>query len=128
VSQVVFGGSTEYEDIEDINHEKVIQIFPENIINHRLECTGGVCKSKRYYQKLERPISRSDASLWNIGVFHPNLVIAAAEVQGYEILCTLTSIDYLVYPWHVALIFDVQVIKCTVVQTHPRASILLWGE
>jgi hypothetical protein len=53
VPQVVFGGSTEYEDIVFINHEKFIQIFPENIIHHRLEGIGGVFKSKRHYQKLE---------------------------------------------------------------------------
>jgi hypothetical protein len=125
---VVFGDSTEYEDIVYINHDEVIQILPENIIHHCLEGTGGVCKSKRHYQKLERSISRSKASLWDIGVFHPNLVIYAAEVQGCEILCTLKSIEYLVYPWYGAFIFDGKLIKCTVVQTHPQASIPFWGE
>jgi hypothetical protein len=53
VPQVVLGGSTEYEDIVYINRDEVIQIFPENIIHHRLEGTGGVCKSKWQYRKLE---------------------------------------------------------------------------
>jgi hypothetical protein len=125
VLQVVFGDSTEYENIVDINHEEVIQIFPENIIHHCLEGTGGIFKSKMHYQKLKQSISRSNASLWDIGVLNPNLVICTAEVQGCEILCTLKSIEYLVYPWYGALIFDGKLIKCTVVQTHLQASIRL---
>jgi hypothetical protein len=111
-----------------INHDEVIQIFPENIIHHCLEGTGGVCKSKWHYQKLERSISRPNSSLWDIGVFHSNLVVTTADVQGGEILCTWNSIEYFIYPWYGALIFDGQLIKCTVVQTHRQASILLWGE
>ena len=94
--QVVFGGLTEYQDIVDINHHEVIQIFPENLIHYRLKGTRGICKTKWHYQKLERSISRPNASLWNIGVFHPNLVIATAEVQRCEILGTLESIEYFV--------------------------------
>jgi hypothetical protein len=84
--QVVFSGSTEYEDIVWKTNGEVIQIFPEKIIHHRLEGTGGVCKFKRRHQKLERYISRSNASLWDIGVFRLNLLIATVEVQGCEIL------------------------------------------
>jgi hypothetical protein len=128
VPQVVLGGSTEYENIVYINHDKVIQILPENIIHHRLEGTRGVFKSKWNYQKRERSISRSNAILLYIGVFHPNLVITTAEFQRGEILRSLKSIEYFVYPWYGALDFDGQLIKCTVIQTHPQASILLWGE
>ena len=107
---MVFGGSTEYEDIVDINHDEFIQILSENIIHHPLEGTWGVCKSKWHNQKLEGTIYLSNAGLWDIGVFHPNLVIATAEVQGCEILSTLQSIEYFVYPWYGALIFDGQLI------------------
>jgi hypothetical protein len=53
--QVVPYRSTEYEDIVNTNHDEVIQIISENIIHHRLDGTGRVCKSKRHPQKLKDP-------------------------------------------------------------------------
>jgi hypothetical protein len=70
---MVCGGLTEYEDIVYISNDEFIRMCPENIIRHRLEGTRGGFKSKRCFQKLERSMYRSNASLCNIGVFHQNL-------------------------------------------------------
>jgi hypothetical protein len=52
------------------------------------------------------------------------LVITTAEVQEGKILCTLKSIEYLVYMWYGALIVDGKIVKCRVVQAHPQDSIV----
>ena len=57
------------------NQHKIMKIWPQNFIYEALKSRGSITKSKGNYQKHVIPFMFAKSCLWNIDLFHLDLVV-----------------------------------------------------
>ena len=69
-------GATVDEDVIEENKDKFSEIWLEQVVHKALKSGWGIIKTKWHDQELIMAFMSSESSLWNVYLFHANLVIA----------------------------------------------------
>ncbi|KIJ61560.1 hypothetical protein HYDPIDRAFT_96293, partial [Hydnomerulius pinastri MD-312] len=67
-------------------------VFPENVVHHRLESRWGVGKAEEHDRRLEEPAVGPEGGLPFISFFDTDVVVSPAYVQLGEDFCVLEFI------------------------------------
>ena len=63
------------EDVIEEDKDKFPEIWFENVVHKALKSTGGITKTEWHDQELIMAFMSSESSLWNVDLFHGNLVV-----------------------------------------------------
>ena len=69
------------EDVIKENKDKFSEIWFEQVVHKALKSGWGITKTKWCDEELIMDFMSLESSLWNVYLFHANLVIARAKVE-----------------------------------------------
>jgi hypothetical protein len=82
-----------YKNVINEYHDKLVQLWHEDIVHEIHEVCWRICQSKRHHKILIETISYSESHLGYIFDTNLDLVIAGAEINFGEHLCSLWLIE-----------------------------------
>ena len=81
------------EDVIQVNNNKDIKFFGQNLIDVALEAGRSVEKTKTHHLIFEVAVSNSEGDLPLIAFSYPHLVVSTGQVQLSELLSPTQSIQ-----------------------------------
>jgi hypothetical protein len=66
--------------VEEHEHEVVDEVM-QNSIHERLECRRRIGEAEQHYQVLKMAVANVERRFLDVGVVHPDLVVAAPQIK-----------------------------------------------
>src|SRR4051812_29822340 len=87
-----------YQDIIQINHDKLVEVFHEYIVHQSRKGGWGICQAKGHDGVLVRTIASNKGGLRNVLITDSDLVITQPQVEFRNHLCSGKLIIQIIDP------------------------------
>ena len=117
-----------HQDVVQVYHDELVQVWAQNIVHECHEGGGGIREPKGHHRILVVAVAGAEGRFGLIARGYPDLVVAAAEVELGEGGGALEGGEALLEQWERVAVLGGQVVEGAVVHTEAHGSIFLLDE